>query len=42
MDIEEMSLKEQRFRIGTFSLFRMMKAKFPGTQNASIVDKWAS
>ena len=37
-----MSLKEQRFQIGTFSLFRMMKAKFPGTQNASIVDKWAS
>ena len=37
-----MSLKEQRFQIGTFSLFRMMKAKFPGTQNVSIVDKWAS
>lgn len=41
MDIEEMSLKEQYFQKGTFSLFRIMKAKFLGTQNASIVDKWA-
>ena len=41
MDIEEMSLKEQYFQKGTFSLFRIMKAKFPGTQNAFIVDKWA-
>ena len=40
MDIEEMSLKEQYFQKGTFSLFRIMKAKFLGTQNASIVDKW--
>lgn len=32
---EEMSLKEQCFQTGTFSVFRIMEVKFPGTQKPS-------